>query len=72
MTNRADRLKIYESRIVSEQGICGGEPVSRGTRVTLRTILASLKEGDSPVDLLANFPSLTHEDIDFAIAMLRS
>lgn len=35
----------YGARIVRDPKICGGEPVIRGTRVTLRTILASLAEG---------------------------
>ena len=34
-------LKTYEERIVRDKGICGGEPVFKGTRVTLRTILAT-------------------------------
>ena len=49
-------------------GICGGRPVLKGTRVTLCTVLASLADGDSAEDLLANFPSLKHEDIKAAIA----
>lgn len=40
--------KKFEERIVRTPGICGGEPVFRGTRVTLRTVLASLAEGDQP------------------------
>jgi len=55
-------------RIVRDPRICGGEPVFRGTRVTLRTVLASLAEGDSPEDILNDFPSLTPEDVRAAIA----
>lgn len=55
-------------RIVRDPGICGGEPVFRGTRVTLRTVLASLAEGDTPEELLAEFPTLKLEDIRAAIA----
>ena len=36
----------HEERIVRDPQICGGEPVFRGTRVTLRTVLASLAAGD--------------------------
>ena len=39
----------------------------KGTRVTLRTVLASLASGDSPEAILADFPSLTPEDIQAAI-----
>jgi uncharacterized protein (DUF433 family) len=58
----------YEERIARDAKICGGEPVFRGTRVTLRTVLASLASGDSPQEILADFPSLKTEDIQAAIA----
>ncbi len=58
----------YLDRITRDPAICGGEPVIRGTRVTLRTVLASLAEGDSPEALLKDFPSLTEEDIRAVIA----
>jgi len=48
--------------------ICGGEPVIRGTRVTIRTILASLAEGDSIKETLEDFPTLTEEDVKAIIA----
>ncbi len=35
MKGASDSLKTYEERIVCNKGICGGEPVFRGTRVTL-------------------------------------
>lgn len=58
----------YNNRIVRDPQICGGEPVFRGTRVTLRTILASLAAGDSTESILSDFPSLKPEDIQAAIA----
>ena len=64
----AGNLKTYEERIVRDKGICGGEPLFKGTRVTLRTILASLAEGDSVEEILKDFPSLKPEDIQAAIA----
>jgi uncharacterized protein (DUF433 family) len=42
--------------------------VFKGTRVTLRTVLASLADGDSADDILVDFPSLKAEDIQAAIA----
>ncbi len=58
----------HTERIVRDPQICGGEPVFRGTRVTLRTVLASLADGDSIEEILVDFPSLTKEDIQAAIA----
>jgi uncharacterized protein (DUF433 family) len=68
MTGTAGNLKNYEERIIRDRGICGGEPVFKGTRVTLRTVLASLATGDSAEEILADFPSLKPEDIRAAIA----
>lgn len=56
-----------QSRIVRDPAICGGEPIVRGTRVTLRVIIASLAEGDSPEEIVAAFPSLCAEDVRAAI-----
>ena len=58
----------FEDRIVRDRQVCGGEAVFKGTRVLLRTVLASLAEGDSVEDILAAFPSLKSEDIRAAIA----
>jgi len=60
--------RTYGARIVRDPGICGGEPVFKGTRVTLRTVLASLADGDSPEEILADFPSLKMEHVQAAIA----
>ena len=59
---------FLNGRIVRVRELCGGEPVFKGTRVTLRTVLASLADGDTAEKILADFPSLTQEDIQAAIA----
>lgn len=58
----------YQARIVRDPKTCGGEPVIRGTRVTIRTVLASLAEGDSIESILDDFPTLTKEDVRAVIA----
>ena len=58
----------YLSHIVRDSTICGGEPVVKGTRVTLRTVLASLAEGASADEILADFPTLTAEDVRAVVA----
>lgn len=60
--------RVIRERFVQDPGICGGEPVIRGTRVTLRTILASLAEGASPEEILEDFPTLTRDDLRAIIA----
>lgn len=58
----------FKNKIVRDPDICGGEPVIKGTRVTLRTVLASLAEGDSVVEILRDFPTLSTEDVRAVIA----
>ena len=58
----------YQNSIVRDPQICGGQPVIKGTRVTLRTILASLAEGASTEEILADFPTLTEEGVCAVIA----
>lgn len=55
-------------RIIRDPQTCGGEPVFRGARVTLRTVLASLADGDSIEEILTDFPSLKVEDVRAAIS----
>jgi uncharacterized protein (DUF433 family) len=54
--------------IVRDPAICGGQPVIKGTRVLLRTILASLAAGDSIDAILADFPTVKKSDIDRVIS----
>jgi uncharacterized protein (DUF433 family) len=68
MNGATGDLKDYRHRIVCDKAICGGEPVLKGTRVTVRTVLASLASGDSVKEILTDFPSLTAEDPRAAIA----
>ncbi len=56
-----------QDRIVRDPQVCGGDPVFRGTRVTLRTVLASLAAGDSVDEILVDFPPLKPEDVQAAI-----
>ena len=58
----------YLSHFDTKQDVCGGETVIRGTRVMLRTLLASLAEGATVDEILADFPSVSAEDVQAVIA----
>lgn len=58
----------YKEYITHDSGVCGGEMVFKGTRVTLRTVLASLAMGDAIVEILQDYPTLTEQHIRAAIA----
>ena len=49
----------YQDRIIRDLRVCGGQPVVKGTRVTLSTVLSSLAEGASIAEILDRF-SLAH------------
>jgi uncharacterized protein (DUF433 family) len=63
-----EELMNYHQYIIRDPQICGGEPVIKGTRVTIRTILASLAEGACIDEILEDFPTLTEEDVRAVIA----
>src|SRR2546421_10480790 len=58
----------YQDRIVRDPQIVGGAPVFKGTRVTLKTVLASLAEGATTAEILADFPTRSEEDVRAVIA----
>lgn len=59
-----DHQRFIERR----RDVCGGEAVIQGTRVTVRTILASLAEGASIDEIIADFPTVPREAVQAMIA----
>lgn len=60
----ADDLKFLERN----PAVCGGAMVLRDTRITVRTVLASLAEGASTEEILADFPTLSAAAVRAVIA----
>jgi len=58
----------YQERIIRDPEICGGQPVFKGTRFLLRTVLAGLAAGETIEAILAGYPSLLPADVQAAIA----
>ena len=48
--------------------LCGGALVVKGTRVPVRTLLASLAEGATEAEVLTDFPTVTHDGLRAVIA----
>jgi uncharacterized protein (DUF433 family) len=57
-----------EDRITVTPGIRSGKPCIKGTRITVYDVLEYLAGGMSESDILADFPSLTSEDIRVCLA----
>lgn len=58
----------FKPYITRDPMICGGEPVITGTRITVRTILASLAEGIGTEELLQDFPTLSRDAVRAVVA----
>ena len=55
---------LYAMRkIVIHPDICNGQPTIEGTRVAVRTVLEFLSAGDGIDDVLADYPTLTRDDV---------
>lgn len=54
--------------IVRDPAICAGQPVLRGTRVLLRSVLGYLAQGQSIEAIQLDYPSLNQEHIWACIA----
>ncbi len=57
-----------EERITITLGVRSGKPCVRGTRITVYDVLEYLAGGMTEDQILADFPSLTREDIRACLA----
>ena len=55
--------RMASARIISDPKLMFGKPVVAGTRITVEHILRCLSAGETPDDIVADYPPLTREDI---------
>ena len=58
----------YNEYFERRKDVCGGELVVKGTRVTVRTLLASLAEGASAEEIMADFPAVSAAGLRAVVA----
>lgn len=58
----------YNAYFERRRDVCGGELVVKGTRVTVRTLLASLAEGASTDEIRADFPTVSQDALRAVVA----
>jgi len=58
---------MSETRIVQDQGICGGRPRIRGTRMRVIDIVEMIAAGAERKQILEDFPYIQDEDITAAL-----
>jgi uncharacterized protein (DUF433 family) len=56
-------MEYIAERITLDNNLCGGKPTIRGLRITVQTVLEFLTAGNSPDEILEQYPSLEAEDI---------
>ena len=56
-------IHFLNGRITIDPAICNGKPTIRGKRITVQTVLEFISAGDSPEEVLQQFPLLEAEDI---------
>ncbi|MBB1251732.1 DUF433 domain-containing protein [Rhizobium sp. G21] len=55
-----------EDAIERVTGVCGGEPMFRGTRVPVRMVAAMRSQGATTEEIVAGYPSLTVRMVELA------
>ena len=61
-------MNDWVDRITADPDICHGKPCVKGTRIMVAVILDNLAEGDTPEQIVAEYPPLTVDDVRAAIA----
>jgi DNA-binding transcriptional MerR regulator/uncharacterized protein (DUF433 family) len=62
----SDRDPAAAGKVVRRRGVHGSGPIFAGTRILVATVQRYLSEGFGPADIIAEYPSLTPEDIETA------
>jgi uncharacterized protein (DUF433 family) len=57
-----------DGRIVRNPRVLGGEPIVRGTRISVRSIVLASREFGGPDGVRAAYPQLTADDVSYALA----
>ena len=60
------------ARIITDPKIMTGKPVIEGTRITVELVLTRLGEGRSVAEIVEEYPHLSREQVEAAIAYARN
>ena len=60
--------QALEERIVSDPAVLLGKPIVRGTRVPVYLIVGPVEAGQTPEQIVDDYPDLTIEDVEAAVA----
>ena len=60
--------RFHDDRITIDPEVCNGRPVIRNLRISVETVLGFLGAGDSPEEILKQYPVFEEEDIKACLA----
>jgi uncharacterized protein (DUF433 family) len=60
-------VDLVATRVTVNPGVRSGQPILRGTRITVWDILGWLGGGMSESEILSDYPELTSDDIKAAL-----
>ena len=60
--------KPPQERIVTDPDVLLGKPIVRGTRVPVWLIVGLVEAGQTPAQIVDDYPDLTVEDVEAALA----
>ena len=60
-------MKTWKDHITVDPSVCHGRACIRGTRIPVSVILDNLAASVGEDEILASYPTLTHEDITAAL-----
>ena len=60
--------KPRNERIVTDPAVLLGKPIVRGTRVPVWLIVGLVEAGQSPEQIVDDYPDLTVDDVEAAVA----
>jgi uncharacterized protein (DUF433 family) len=58
-------------RITLDPDVLAGQPVIRGTRLSVEFVIGLMADGWGEADILANYPGIVHDDIIACLAYAR-
>jgi len=65
------RHQLSPIALTLDPKVLAGKPVIRGTRLSVEFVIGLMAEGWSELDILGNYPGITHDDIIACLAYAR-
>ncbi len=54
-----DTVKTEHPHVIRKPGVCGGSPIIRGTRITVRLLASQIRGGATPDEIIRAYPHLS-------------